>query len=243
MYSVLLSFTAAFLVGFGGFFLGLWHWVWAILFTLVLFVAVWILLARRINKRLEPALTNLRRLMEQQRFDHALQHMRDLLPASRWIPMLRGQLLAQMGVLEYQRGNQDEAVRLLQQSSRKAADAQVFLASVLYRRGDKHGAFKTLQVASLANKKHPLVHNVHAWLLHKERRTDDAIEVLARYTKRNAADETGRNNLLRLQNKNRMNMKPLGMLWYALGFERPPPEMGQVRGRKGFRQPPMRRGG
>jgi hypothetical protein len=39
-------------------------------------------------------------------------------------------------------------------------------------------------------------------------------------------------------------MKPFGIVWYTLGFETPPPEMGQMQPvRKGFRTPPKQRGG
>jgi len=244
MYSILLSLTIATLFGAGGTVLGWWAWGWGIFFGLIVFMVAWIVIARRISKRLEPALTNLRKLMEAQMFDHAMQSLKDLLPASKWMPMLHGQLTAQMGVLAYQKGDQQQAVKLLEQAPRRAADAQVLLASILYRSGDKAAAFKRLELAALANKKHPLLHNMYAWLLNKEGRIDDAIAALARYTKKNAADEAGKNNLLRLQNKNKMSMKPFGMLWYALQLEQPPREMGQMRqGRKGFRQPKMRKGG
>jgi hypothetical protein len=89
-----------------------------------------------------------------------------------------------------------------------------------------------------------MLHNVHAWLLAKEERVDEAIAVLSRYTKKDLTDEPSKDNLLRLQNGKKMSMKPFGIVWYTLGFETPPPEMGQMQPvRKGFRTPPKQRGG
>lgn len=244
MYSILLSLAIATLFGAGGTVLEWWAWGWGIFFGVLVFMVAWIVIAKRIAKRLEGPMANLRKLMEAQKFDLAMQSLRDLLPVSRWVPMLHGQLKAQMGVLAYQKGDQKEAISLLEQAPRRAADAQVLLASILYRTGDKAAAMKGLELAALSNKKHPLLHNMYAWLLNKEGRVDDAISVLARFTKKNSVDEAGKNNLLRLQNKNKMSMKPFGVMWYALGLEQPPREMGQMRqGRKGFRQPKMRKGG
>ena len=244
MYSVVICSAIGLLFGFGGCLAGLWPWGWAIFFTLVVFVAAWIVTARLVGKRLQPIMTRIQQQMQAGMVDAGMQGLRELLGKSHWMPMLRGQILAQMGMLAYQTGDHDEARKLLQQSSRRVADGQLVLAVMQYRAGDKALAFQTLQLSAAVNRKHSLLHNVWAWLLHQESRVDEAIAVLARYTKKQAIDETAKDNLLRLQNGQKLNMKSLGLIWYALGFERPPAEMGQLRqGRKGFRTPPMRRGG
>ena len=244
MYSILLSAAIAVVFSVGGFLLDWWHWGWCLVFGPVVFLGSFILIARRVAKRLQGPMSQLKTLMEQQRFDLAMQALKDVLPLSSWMPMLRGQLSAQMGVLCYQKGDMDQALKYFGEASPRAGEAKVLEAAILYKRGDKDQAYKVLTLAGRFNKKTPLLHNMHAWLLNKDGRIDDAIAVLAASTKKNATDEIGKNNLLRLQNKNKMSMKDFGMFWYALGFERPPRDMGELRqGRKGFRQPKMRKGG
>ena len=244
MYSVLLSAAIGLLVGFGGFALDWWHWIWAILFSLVITVVAWILLARSIGKKLQPMMLRVQKQLEARMPDAAMQSLRDMLPHGKWMPLLEGQIYAQLGMIAYQHGRRYEAMEHLKKSSRRLPDGQIVLAVMQYKAGDKATAMQTLQVAGMVSKKHAMLHNVHAWLLAKEERVDEAIAVLSRYTKKDLTDEPSKDNLLRLQNGKKMSMKPFGIVWYTLGFETPPPEMGQMQPvRKGFRTPPKQRGG
>jgi tetratricopeptide (TPR) repeat protein len=244
MYSILLALAVGLVFGVGGMLLGWWGWVWALVLGLVVAIVALVLILRRVGKWLGPAMTQVRKQAEAGMFAATMQSLQDLLPRSRWVPMLRGQLYAQMGGLAFQSGDHDQALALLQQSSRRVSDAQLLLAVIWWRKGDKQRAFDTLKIATAVNTNHPLLHNTYAFLLNREKRVDDAIAHLARYRKKMPADEASKNNLLRLQNNQRMDMKAFGLNWYVLGFEQPPASMGQLRqGRKGFRTPPMRRGG
>lgn len=244
MHSVFLSVLLGLVVGFGGFLLDWWHWVWAILFAVVVALVAFVLIARRLGKKLQPVLMRVQQQMEARMPEAAMQSLRELLPHGKWMPLLEGQIYAQMGMLAFQMQKRDEAMALLKKSSRRLPDGQLVLAVMQHRGGDKEGAFLTLKLAGMVSKKHPLLHNLHAWLLAKEGRTDEAIAVLAAFTKKNLTDEASKDNLLRLQNGKKMSMKPFGVVWYALGFETPPPEMGQMQpARKGFRTPPKQRGG
>lgn len=244
MYSVLIAAGSGLLFGFGGWLLGWWGLFWAFLFAPFVTLAVWIPLARSIGKRLQPMMARLQQQLEQRMIDAARESLQGMLRYGKWMPMLEGQVYAQLGMIEYQTGDRDKAIALLRRTPRRLADAQLVLAVLQYRAGDKTAAFETLKLAGVAAKKHPMLHNAWAWLLHKEGRVDEAIAVLARFTAKVATDEAAKANLLRLQNGNKPTMKPFGLPWYALGLERPPADMGQLQqGRKGFRQPPMRRGG
>ncbi len=57
-------------------------------------------------------------------------------------------------------------------------------------------------------------------------------------------NESTKDNLRRLQNGKKMNMKKFGFTWYSLQFEKLPASLRQGQGmaaRKGFRQRPKRR--
>lgn len=244
MYSVLLSAAIGLAFGFGLMAAGAYGLGWAIFFSLVATLVAWIVVVRAIGKRLNPALVRIQQQMEARMPDAAIQSLKDLLQHSKWMPLLAGQIHAQIGMVCYQMGKRDEAMTHLKQSSRRLPDGQIVLAVMQYREGDKATALQTLQVAGLVSKKHTLLHHVHAWLLEKEGRVDDAIKVLSAFTKKVLTDEAAKDNLLRLQNGKKMSMKSFGMVWYMLGFETPPPEMGQMQQvRKGFRTPPKQRGG
>lgn len=243
MYSVLLSISLALLLGFSGTFLDWWGWGWAILFTVVLFVVVWVVIARRLAARLQPAMERVQKQMEAGLTDAAMQSLEDMLPLGKWVPLLRGQLLAQMGMLAYYSGKKDRGIQLLESSSLRAPDARLLLACIHWKNDETARALQVLMVAAKVNKKHALLHNTYAWMLSKSERADEAQALLAAFTKRDANNAPTKDNLLRLQNRTRMNMQAFGMQWYALGLEQPPQTMGQMRrAPKGFREPPKQRG-
>jgi MFS family permease len=230
VYSVLLSISLALLLGFSGTFLDWWGWGWAIFFTVVLFVVVWVVIARRLAARLQPAMERVQKQMEAGLTDAAMQSLEDMLPLGKWVPLLRCQLLAQMGMLAYYSGKKDRGIQLLESSSLRAPDARLLLACIHWKNGETERALSVLMVAAKVNKKHALLHNTYAWML-------------AAFTKRDANNAPTKDNLLRLQNRTRMNMQAFGMQWYALGLEQPPQTMGQMRrAPKGFREPPKQRG-
>ena len=98
MYSILLSLTLSLLLGFSGVFLDWWHWGWGIFFTLLLSVVIWVLIARRVGKQIQPAMEQVQRQMQQGHVKLAIQTLEDMLPLGKWVPMLHGQVIAQMGI-------------------------------------------------------------------------------------------------------------------------------------------------
>lgn len=244
MYSFLLCSAFALAFGFGGFLLGAWGWGWAIFLAVIVFAVAWIVLARRLGHKLQPLLSRVQKQMQDGNLEAAMQSLESLLPMSKWVPMLRGQLLAQMGMLANFAGDQPKAIRLLEGASLRSPDARLMLACIHYKKGDQKRAFEILKVAAAVNKKHALLHNTYAWMLHKNERSDEAQAVLAKFLKKDATNAPSKDNLLRLQNRTRMTMQAFDMQWYALGLEHPPQQMGQMRrAPKGFREPPKRRGG
>lgn len=245
MYSILLSLFLSLLVGIGGIYLFLgYHLFWGILITIVLAVVIWVLIARRIGKRLQPAMEQVQRQMQQQHFQLAYQSLEDMLPMCKWIPLLKGQLLAQMGMLSLHMGQKDRGVKLLEGASLKNADARLMLACIRYRDNEIDRAMQVLELTAKINKKHPLLHNTYAWMLHKAGKNGQAQAALAAFLKKNDKNAPTKENMLRLQNNKRMSMTAFAEQWYALGLEQPPQTMGQVRrAPKGFREPPKRKKG
>ena len=106
------------------------------------------------------------------------------------------------------------------------------------RNGKKEDAVKVLQRAAPYQRKNPLFANVHAYVLDRQGDTRAAMACLNKFIQKHG-DDASRDNLRRLENGKKMNMKPFGFPWYALGYEHPPASMGQMQtGKKGFRTPP-----
>jgi len=243
VYSILVCCAFGLCLGLSGVIFDFWHWIWAIPISLVAMIVSWILVARTFAKRLQPAMSRVQKQIEAGLWGPAMQSLEQMLPMSRWIPMMRGQLLAQMGMLAYQGGDNDKAMTLLEGATLRAGDARLLLACIHYRKGDQKRAMEILHLATAFNKKHALMHNTYAWMLNKAERADEAQALLAALLKRDPGNAPTKDNLLRLQNRTRLSMQAFDAYWYALGLEQPPQQMGQMRrAPKGFREPPKRRG-
>ncbi len=224
MYTILISIAVGLLVGIGGGFLEWWGWFGGIALGLVAFVATFILIMRRIAKRLRPAMERVKKQAESGMFANAIETVQDMLPLGNWVPLLRGQLLAQLGAFSHYAGQKDKAREYLEAAPNRTGDAKMMLAGLLYREKERDRAIEVLKASAPYNRKSALLYNMLAWILHKEKRDGEAIAMLAMFLKKQTNEPT-QDNMLRLQNGKKMTMKPFGMPWYAMGIERPPQSM------------------
>jgi len=132
-----------------------------------------------------------------------------------------------MGILAYAMEDEKRALGHLEKASFRAPDARMALAAILYRRKEYDRAFEVMEATIRANKKQILPYNAYAWMLNKQGRREKAIEQLQRCLKVESKNESTKDNLLRLQNDRRMNMKRFGMQWFALRLEKPPASLRQ----------------
>jgi tetratricopeptide (TPR) repeat protein len=245
VYTVLISLLVGAAAGLAWTLLGLWKtWAFGIILGITLAVAVFAIVSRILAKRIEPHFLQAQKQIQAGAVKGALKSLEDLLPMARWQILLKGQIYAQMGSLAYSQGEMDRALEYLQKSSKRVADAQVFLAALRYRRKDYAGAKSVLESAIQYNKKQVLLYNVLAWMQLKEGESGQAVETLLRCEKVDKSSEASKDNLHRVQNGKKMNMKRFGMTWYALQLEKPPASMRQAppgSPRAGFRQ--KKRGG
>jgi tetratricopeptide (TPR) repeat protein len=142
-----------------------------------------------------------------------------------------------MGVLAYGMDKEDRALEYLEKGGIRVPDAQLARAAIHFRRKQYDKAWEVMELCIKANKKQMLPYNAYAWMLEKQGERAKAIEQLHRCLKVEKSNETAKDNLLRLQNNRKMNMKRFGMQWYSLKLERPPASMAQMPPgmRKGFR--------
>ncbi len=245
MYTILVALGVGAVAGAIWTALGLWKtWAFGIVLGITVALVCFIVLSRRMAKRVEPVFEQVQRQIQQGNTKLALRSLEEMLPLGRWQVLLTGQLHAQMGSLCFTMGEEARALEHLEKASPRLADGQLFLASLYYRKKNVDRAKQVLDTAIKYNKKQVMLYNVYAWILNKEGDREGAIEQLLRCLKVEKNNETTKDNLQRVQNGKKMNMKPFQMSWYSLQLEKLPASLRQgqaMSGRRGFRQKRGRR--
>ncbi len=239
MYTIIVSILLGAAVGAGYTFAGFWKtWAMGIILGALVAIVTFVLTSRVLAKRIEPAFEQIGRQLQSGAHQNAIKSLEELLPLARWQVLLSGQIHAQMGLIAYATDKDDQALEYLQKAGLRVPDAQLARAALLYRRKKVDEAKEVLDVAIRANKKQILLYHVYAFILSKEGEREAAIEQLQKALKVESSSESTKDNLLRLQNNKKLNMKRFGTQWYGLKLEKLPASMrqGHVPGpRKGFR--------
>ncbi len=190
-------------------------------------------------KQLEPKFTQAQKQAQARQFKLAISTLETILPFASWQIMLKAQVHSQIGVFHFADRNEDKALEHLSQGSMRTPDAQLILASIHFKKDNLEKMRTALDMTIKLNKKQILLYNAYAFMLNRKGLNEEAIQILQNGLKVDAENDTTKDNLLRLQNNKKMNMKPFGMNWYTLQLEKPPLSMmqDQFSGKAGFRQP------
>lgn len=190
-------------------------------------------------KQLEPKFTQAQKQAQARQFKLAISTLETILPFASWQVMLKSQVHSQIGVFHFADRNEDKALEHLSQGSMRTPDAQLILASIHFKKDNLEKMRTALDMTIKLNKKQILLYNAYAFMLNRKGLNEEAIQVLQNGLKVDPENDTTKDNLLRLQNNKKMNMKPFGMNWYTLQLEKPPLSMmqDQFSGKAGFRQP------
>lgn len=209
-----------------------------VFFGVAAFIPAVMLLSRQVAARVRPFFEAAQRQAQAGNMPQAIESLEKALGYRRWQLFLEQQVNSEIGLLHYASGNEKKAIELLRRGYPKVSTGHLILGAALYRDGGLDAARDALEQGIKFNKKSPILYNFLAWLLAKDGRRDAALEVLGRGLKADPADEPTADNLQRLQNDKKMNMKPFGDLWFMLKFETPRGMAAAPTFRKGFRQPP-----
>ena len=102
-------------------------WFLSSLAFVLVFFLLQVLIGRRLRKRIEPPMQQVRRQVEAGMLQPALDTLQSMLPLGPWVPLLRSQLYAQMGVLAHHLGKDELAIEYLGKATRRSADAMLLL--------------------------------------------------------------------------------------------------------------------
>jgi tetratricopeptide (TPR) repeat protein len=245
MYTILISILIGATAGGVWTALELWKtWQMGIVLTILVSLVSFVVISRILAKRIEPRFLAIQRQIQAGQTQLAISQLEEMRPLGRWQVLLEGQIHAQIGLLAYASGDEERALAHLEKASLRAPEARLALAALEYRRGQSQKAHQVLDMAIRANKKNLFLYHVQAWMLAKEGERDAAIEKLLACQKIEPSNEATSDNLSRLRNNKKLNMKRFGMSWFGLQLEKPPAQLRAAQGmtvRKGFRQKPKRR--
>ncbi len=245
MYTILISLLIGGASGAIWTLLELWKtWQMGLLLSVVVSLVAFVVLSRIMARRVEPRFAAIQKQIQSGQTQLAISQLEEMMPLSRWQVLLEGQLHAQIGLLAFASGDEKKASEHLARAGLRATEAKLAQAALEYRNGHKDKAREALDVAIRANKKQIMPYHVYAWMLAKDGDREAAINKLLAAQKVEKSNESTQENLDRLRNGKKLNMKRFGMAWFGLQLEKPPAQYraGQgMAGRKGFRQKPKRR--
>jgi tetratricopeptide (TPR) repeat protein len=208
---------------------------------ILVFAGAFFAAARLSGKRVQPFLEAAQRHAQAGKVDQAIESYEGARKLSRWQLFLDRQINTQIGILHYAMGEEDKAAEFLAKGYPKIPQGPLVLGALLYRGGKTEEAKQALTQGIQFNKDSAMLPNLLAWIHEKEGQPDEAVAVLNGTSKVVRANAETSDNLDRLKNGKKMNMKGFGQNWFMLKFE-VPKGMAQGQVRKGFRQPPKNKG-
>ena len=209
-----------------GFTFGLLRFGWGsgVLLGLVAGLVVLVSLVRRARKPVQAAMDAIEGDVKAQRFDRAIERLKQARRFGRWQPLLTSQIDEQIGILHYAGLKDPDGARpYLERARHKGVQGWTMLAASSYRRGRHDEAERVLERASRRRPKEGLIWAAYAWCRLNRGRRAEALSVLARARTVLPTDERLHRMQLAVQNAKPVRMRAFGSDWYALELERMPP--------------------
>ncbi len=192
-----------------------WSWIAGILPAVLTFFGVGYLLFRRLSTQLEAEMRSVVDLLQGQRVDEArvrLEGMRGRW--ARWVPLLDGQIDAQLGTIDYLQMKFDEALPKLERGRYRNWTAEVCIGAIHYRRDRKAEAWKAFEAAAVTGPKEPMAYAVWATLRHRDGDRDAALAAIGKGLKELPNQPLLTSIYTAIANKRRLDTKTYPQTWY-----------------------------
>ncbi len=226
MYNLLISLAVGVAVAAAIRFGADFNWPAAVAPGVVAAVGTYILLVRRILKKMERLMDAMQREVQARKMDKAIQTLHGGFALAPWQFLVAAQLHSNIGVLHYLNEDYDAALPHLEKSFAKHWIARGMLGALRYRRKDVAGARQVFDDAVKANRKEGVLWAAYAWILEKEGQHDAAISVLGRGVQANASDDKLKASLQALQNGKKLKLGKLyEEQWFQFRLEAPPTQL------------------
>lgn len=231
MYNLLISLAAGLITAvifamiFG---VGSWSIVYGVVPGLLVFVGVYIWLARRSLNQIQALGDQAQAQLQARNIDRAIDIFKQGYPVAKWQFMIEQQLDAQIGTIYFVAERFDEAEPYLKTAFTKNWTARAMLGVLYYKRRKFDEMEQAFETATAANKKEALLWNLYAYCLWKSKQRDKAIQVLNQALEHLDGHAVTEKNLNALQNNKKMKMRSWNQLWYQFHLDRMPVQRQRV---------------
>jgi len=210
--------------------------VGAILPSLVVLVAAFFMISRKLAHKLEGSMKNLQDDLQKGQTDRALKNLKEIQSRyGRWQFFLSSTIDGQIGAIFYMKGQFAQAKPYLERAFVRHWVARAMLALVYYRERKMLKMEEVFQNATKYVKKAGLLWSLWAYCVWRNGDTEKAISILIKGKDAlGDADQCLIQNLLSLQNSKRMKMKAYGDQWYQFQLEFSPAQTQLRQGRVRF---------
>lgn len=212
MYSVLVSLVLGLLT-----FVGvavLFDPVAAVVPAVLVFTVALVAILLRVKRSVDALVGGVVPLLEQRRVQEAEDYLDGIRKRfGRWMPLLDGQIEAQMGMIDYFQLRFDKALPKLQKGKWQNWVAQVCIGAIHFRKGRKDEAWEVLEKAIGTGSKEPMTYVVYAMLLTRSGNRDKALDVLNRGLKALPDSKQLQELKGRIANKKKIKPAMLGDGW------------------------------
>ncbi len=197
-------------------------WFISLPIGIVIGFLVLMVLARRVQVKLEAIMQSMQKEIQSGKIDRAIEILKQAYAFKNQQLFVEGQINSQIGMLYYLKKDHDKALEYLPQGFSKHFIAQCMYAVILYKRKNIEDMRKVMDLTVKRNSKESLVYGMYAYLLCQLKETDAAIAVLQQGRDKLPKDDRIAANLTNLQNGKKMKMKVYGDMWLQFMLERPP---------------------
>jgi tetratricopeptide (TPR) repeat protein len=194
-------------------------WWGALLISLAIFAAVYVVCVRITMKKVMAAMEAASKDLQAQRFEKAIRVLKDTLQYGKWQIYVNGQINSQIGTIYYVKRDFSNAFPYLEQSFFKNWISMAMLAICYMKRQKKDKMISTFEKAVQWSAKESLLWNVYAYCLNESGEPTRAREVLEKGLKKLPTDTHLKENLESLNQGKKMKMRSYGDLWFQFHLE------------------------
>lgn len=203
----------------------------AILPGLVVFVAVFFLVGKRVSKQVEAQMMLAQSEMQKNRIDRGISILEGVKKKYRYMQFFLPSMIdGQIGTIYYMQTKTAQAKPYLEKAFVRHWIAQGMLGVLYFKKRDFAKMDEVFEAATKYSGKQGLLWSLWAFCYHKANKNNRAIQIMIRGKKKlGGADKILEANLLNVQNKRKMKMNGYGEQWYQFQLELSP-QMRQMRG-------------
>jgi len=200
-------------------------WVGGIIPALIAMGITYYFLARRTGKQLEVLVHAAVAEFQAGRLAKGRTMLESGFELGKWQFLIKEQIHAQIGSIEYMQRNFKAARSHLNKSWKRNWSAQAMLASIDYREKKMDKALERMEKAEAGGRKDPLYWALYAFIAVEAGKRDQALEVLSRAVDKVPDSKALKSMADSVRNKKKLKMKAFAPGWYNFFPEQMPRQM------------------